>query len=179
MADALTPMQRRRLEAAKRQATAAPAQQAVPRGPAPRSAAAIDWGNAFRRQDFAPLDLSYVFASVADLEDYLTSDAVMTGNFADIKGYPYPGQISAVLNGTNQPDVYVVWQVPSGTVGAVENPLNNLFYAYSQIGGGAVEGITTGSMTAPSNPQPGDLWTRPDNRMLFRLDTGAWVQIWP
>jgi hypothetical protein len=154
--------------------TAAP----LPGGIAPLSGI-LDQNWSLRRANFEPLDISYVFDSVADLEDYLTSEAVMTGAFADIKGYPYPGQISAVLNGTNQPSIYVVWEVPSGTPGAVVNPLNSLSYAYSEIEGGGAAGFTAGSMTAPTNPQPGDLWTRPDNRMLFRLDTGAWVQIFP
>jgi hypothetical protein len=108
-------------------------------------ATTIDWEPTFRRSNFEPLDLSYVFNTVADLEEYLSSAAVMEGRFGDIKGYPYPGQIAAVLNSNNAPDVYVIWEVLSGTPGAVENELNNLFYAYEKFEAGAAAGTDDGT----------------------------------
>jgi hypothetical protein len=138
---------------------------------------AIDWSDSFRRGINEALDISYVFDSVAELQAYLSSASYLSPPFTG-QGSPYPGQITAILNGTNQPDIYVIWEVPSGTAGAIQNQLNTLFYAYSPISA-AAEGITLGSMTPPANPQPGDIWSRPDNRLLFRLDSGAWVQLFP
>lgn len=131
----------------------------------------------FERAEPSPLDISYVFDSVADLQDYLSSTTYMNPPYSGV-GFPYNGQILAVLNGTAQPDVHIVWEVPSGTIGAIQNELNSLFYIHAPVSG-AAEGITLGSMTPPTNPQPGDLWTRPDNRLLFRLSSGAWVQLFP
>jgi len=134
-------------------------------------------GFSFVRTEPSPLDLSYTFDSLTDLDEYLSGSAYLSPPFEGL-GSPYAGQILAVLNGTAQPDIYTIWEVPSGTVGAIENQVNGLFFAYQQPTA-AAEGVTTGTLSPPVNPQPGDLWTRPDNRIMFRLDSGAWVQIFP
>jgi len=127
---------------------------------------ALDWAISYRRTQFEPLDISYVFDSVAQLEDYLSGDPFFATPFdpANIKGVPYAGQVTAVLNGANQPDVCVIWEVPSGTAGAIENQLNNLFYSYALIGGG-------GGGAMPEPPDDGALYGR--TRAASTL-TGTW-----
>src|SRR5262249_3636385 len=101
--------------------------------------AVMDWGLSYRRQNFEPLDISYVFDSLTELEDYLSSAAIFATPFNpdDLKGFPYSGQITAVLNGTNQPDVYVIWEATSGTANAVESLLfPGRFFAYAPFEGG-------------------------------------------
>jgi hypothetical protein len=139
----------------------------------------MDQPNSFRRGEANPLDISYVFDSVADLEDYLAAEPYINFDPARLWGLPYNGQVTTVLNGTNQPDVYVIWEVPSGTAGAVENQLTNIFYAYSTFGGapGAAEGLTPGSSTAPASPQSGDLWTTLNGEIFIWHQAGFWIQV--
>jgi hypothetical protein len=97
--------------------------------------ATVDLPVNYRRGTPEPIDVSYVFNSVADLEAYLESSAYLNPPYAGL-GAPYSGQIMAVLNGTSQPDVYTIWEVPSGTAGAMENQLSGQFFAYGPVSGG-------------------------------------------
>lgn len=56
----------------------------------------IPWGFGFQRITSDPLDPSYVFDTLAEFQTYLTG------------GTAYAGQIVAVRNGTNVPDIYIV-----------------------------------------------------------------------
>ena len=98
---------------------------------------AIDFSESFKRGNFAPLDVSYVMGSISELHDYLSGAAYVATPFdpAATKGMPYAGQVVAVLNGTETPDVYVIHVVPSGTAGAHEHPFDNQHYAYAPIRG--------------------------------------------
>ena len=124
-------------------------------------------GFSFERIEPVPLDISYVFDSVTDLETYLSGTTYVNPPFSGV-GFPYKGQILAVLNGTNQPDVYVTWEVPSGTAGAIENELNGLFYAYSPVGAGG------GAAAMPEPPADDQLYGR---TRATGAATGAWEML--
>lgn len=69
----------------------------------------IPWSFGFQRMEPDPLDPSLVFDTLADFQTYLTG------------GTAYAGQVVAVRNGTNVPDVYVV---------------NNDGHSYTEVGVG-------------------------------------------
>ena len=109
--------------------------------------ATLQWPFEFQRLNRAPLDAASVFANMAALNTYLAS------------GARYAGQIVAVRNATNTPDIYQV----------------NENFTVSQISG-AAEGVTTGGTGPPPSPGAGDIWTT-INGELFVWDGTFWVQI--
>jgi len=66
----------------------------------------IGWQFSHIRMSAEPLDASHVFESLADFQAYL--DGTATGS--DFLGTPYAGQIVVVRNGTNQPNVYLIYE---------------------------------------------------------------------
>lgn len=107
----------------------------------------VNWPFSFARLNRVPLDASFVFPTMAAFNTYRTS------------GPAYAGQLVAVRNGTNTPDVFRI----------------NEDYTYSAIAGVA-EGITTGGTTPPASPNPGDLWTTIDGQ-VFVWAGDFWVQV--
>jgi len=129
-------------------------------------ASVADVGFSFRRGEATPLDVSFVFNTIADLQGYLSSSTYLTPPDYTGLGFPYAGQVLAVLNGTSQPDVYVIWEAPSGTAGAVENQLNTLFYAYAQI-----SAAPAGGGPMPEPPDDAQLYGR---KRGVSAPTGSW-----
>jgi len=77
----------------------------------------------YRRVNPQPIDESDVFANLAAFQTYLTG------------GTAYAGQICAVHNGTNTPDLYRV----------------NVDLTYTAVGEGGAGGPLTGDVTGPAN----------------------------
>lgn len=109
--------------------------------------AEVQWPFGFARLNRSPLDASMVFDTMAAFNTYRTS------------GPAYAGQIVAVRNGTNSPDIFRI----------------NEDYSYSPISG-VVEDVTTGATGPPSSPGPGALWTTIDGQLFVWAGT-FWVQV--